>query len=102
MRNGTECQSSYRSLGSGEFCFDQPSWMLTQDNSFKLPMQGPLGGSAGEASNCGSGHDLIAREFEPHIGLCADSSEPESALDSVSLSCSASPSLMLCVSLSQE
>ena len=23
-----------------------------------------------------SGHDLTAHEFEPHIGLCADSSEP--------------------------
>ena len=24
----------------------------------------------------GSGHDLTVREFKPHIGLCADSSEP--------------------------
>ena len=23
-----------------------------------------------------SGHDLAVREFEPHVGLCADSSEP--------------------------
>ena len=24
----------------------------------------------------GSGHDLTVCEFEPHVGLCADSSEP--------------------------
>ena len=24
----------------------------------------------------GSGHDLVIHEFEPHLGLCADSSEP--------------------------
>ena len=27
-----------------------------------------------------SGHDLIVREFEPHIGLCADSVEPVDSL----------------------
>ena len=37
---------------------------------------GRLGGSAGYASNFGSGHDLTVREFEPRGGLCADSSEP--------------------------
>ena len=26
----------------------------------------------------GSGHDLTVREFEPRIGLCADSAEPAS------------------------
>ena len=31
-----------------------------------------------------SGHDLIAREIEPHVGLCADSTEP--AWDSLSSS----------------
>ena len=35
-----------------------------------------------------SGHDLTVREFEPHVGLCADSVEP--AWDSVSLSLSLS------------
>ena len=24
----------------------------------------------------GSGHDVMVREFEPHAGLCADSTEP--------------------------
>ena len=35
-----------------------------------------LGGSVGKASDFGSDHDLTVREFEPHAGLCADSSEP--------------------------
>ena len=35
----------------------------------------------------GSGHDLVVREFEPHLGLCADSAEP--AWDPVSLPLSA-------------
>ena len=28
-------------------------------------------------SPIGSGHDPAVREFEPRVGLCADSSEPE-------------------------
>ena len=39
----------------------------------------------------GSGHDLMVCEFEPHIGLCADSEEP--ARDSLSPSLSALPLL---------
>ena len=38
----------------------------------------------------GSGHDLTVREFEPDVGICADSVEP--AWDSLS------PSLPLCSS----
>ena len=37
---------------------------------------GCLGGSVGKVSNFGSGHDLMVREFQPCVGLCADSSEP--------------------------
>ena len=37
---------------------------------------GRLGGSVGEASDFGSGHDLAVRGFEPRVGLCADRSEP--------------------------
>ena len=54
--------------------------MLAQRSVFvKLinqAMQGLLGGSVGEVSNFGSGHDLTVRGFEPRIGLCADGSEP--------------------------
>ena len=39
----------------------------------------------------GSGHDLTAGEFEPHIGLCAVS--PEAVWDYLSSSVSASPPL---------
>ena len=38
----------------------------------------------------GSGCDLMVREIEPHVGLCANSVEP--AWDSLSLSFSLSPS----------
>ena len=33
---------------------------------------GHLGGSVGCVSNFGSGHDLVVREFKPHIGPRAD------------------------------
>ena len=47
-----------------------------------------------------SGHDLTVCEFEPHIGLCADSAEP--AWDSLSLPLSLPlPPLICSVSLSQ-
>ena len=49
----------------------------------------------------GSGHDLTVREFEPCVGLCADSAEP--AWDSFSLSLRHDPAhaLSLSPSLSQ-
>ena len=42
------------------------SWLVT----------GYLGGSVGQASDFGSGHDLAVRGFEPRVGLWAVSSEP--------------------------
>ena len=56
-----------------------------------------LGGSVGWAADFGSGHDLVAHEFEPRVGLCADGLEPAS--DSVSPP-SAPPLLTLSLSLS--
>ena len=43
----------------------------------------------------GSGHDLTAHEFEPHIGLCDGSTEPawDSLLLSLPLPCTLSLSL---------
>ena len=41
----------------------------------KVVRQGHLGGSVGWASDLSSGHDLTPGEFEPPVGLCADSSE---------------------------
>ena len=46
-----------------------------------------------------SRHDLTVCGFEPHIRLCADSTEP--AWDSVSLSLCPSPALSLSLSFSQ-
>ena len=41
-----------------------------------IRQQERLGGSIGWVSNFDSGHDLTVCVFEPHVGLCADSSDP--------------------------
>ena len=46
-----------------------------QEKDSNKKKEGRPGGSASSASNFGSGHDLTVREFKPHVGLCADSSE---------------------------
>ena len=51
-----------------------------------------------QMSDFGSGHDLTVHGFKPRFGLCADSSEPGAASDSVSPSLSAPPSLVLALS----
>ena len=57
----------------------------------KIKIEGRLDGSVGEAADFGSGHDLVVREFEPCVGLCADSSEPGACFGfSLSLSLSLS------------
>ena len=62
-----------------------------------------LAGAPGWLSRLSSGHDLTVREFEPRVGLCADSSEPGACFGFyVSLSLSDPPQLMLCLSLSQK
>ena len=66
----------------------------------KESVPGRLGGAGGWASDFSSGDDLTLREFEPHVRLCADGSEP-GASDSVSPSLSAPPLLTLCLSLSK-
>ena len=47
----------------------------TETSHFKTSEEGYLGGSVGYVSDLGSGHDLTAHGFKPHVGLCADSSE---------------------------
>ena len=55
-----------------------------------------VGGSAGDASSFGSGHDLTVRGLEPRVGLWADSSEPGAGFGfGVSLPLSAPPPLVL-------
>ena len=66
--------------------------------------EGRLGGSVGLASDFGSGHDLKVCEFEPHVGLCADSSEPGARFGfcvCVCLSLCPSPAHALSLSLSK-
>ena len=47
----------------------------------------------------GSGHDLTVCEFEPHVGLCADGSEPGSCFGfCVSLSLPLPHSCSVCFS----
>ena len=63
--------------------------------------RGRLGGSVGYASDAGSGHDLVAPEFEPRVGPRAGSSEPGACFGfCVSLSLCPSPAraLSLCLS----
>ena len=73
--------------------------------SLKKKATGRLGASAGSACDFGSGHELVACEFEPRIRLCADSSEPGACFGfCVSLSApphSLSLSLSLALSLSK-
>ena len=62
-----------------------------KDDSLKRSMKsislmGLLGGSVVWVSNFSLGHDLAVCEFEPHVGLCADSSEPAWDFVSPSLS----------------
>ena len=67
-------------------CLDPPALIRIKHS------QGSLGGSVGEASDFSSGHDLAVREFEPHVRLCAASSEPGACFRfCVSLSLCASP-----------
>ena len=52
-----------------------------------------------------SGHDLTLREFKPHVGFCADSSEPGACFRfcvSLSLPLPCSHSISLSLSLSQK
>ena len=66
---------------------------------------GHLGGSVGWASNFGPGHDFTVCEFEPGIGLCANSSELEACFRfwvSVSAPPPPVPALSLSVALSQK
>ena len=69
---------------------------------FKFQFEGRLGGSVSWAADFGSGHDLAVREFEPRVGLCADSSEPGACFRfCVSLSLWTSPIHALSLSASK-
>ena len=64
---------------------------------------GCLGGSVDWASDFGSGHDLEVCEFEPCVGLHADSLEPGACFGfCVSLSICPCPAHVLPLSVSQK
>ena len=64
---------------------------LALTSCFKDDDVGHLGGSVGWASDSGSGHDLTVREFEPHVVLCADGSEPGACFQNLCLLLSLCP-----------
>ena len=69
----------------------------------KIKFWGRLGGSVGYASDFSSGHDLTVGEFEPRVGLCADSWEPGARFGfCVSFSLCLSPVHTLPLSVSQK
>ena len=71
--------------------------LCTNDTGIKIK-KGRLGGSVGWASDFNSGRDLAVREFEPHVGLWADGSEPGACFRFyVSLSLCPSPIHALCL-----
>ena len=91
--------------GSTSHLLVQPcDYIYPNTDHFKMmDVLGCLGGSVSWVSDFGSGHDLVVHGFEPHIGLCADSSEPGVCfVDSVSLPLSAPSQLILCLSLSEK
>ena len=71
---------------------------LASHNPTDRKWNGPCQGLKEEER--GSDFFIVVHEFEPRVGLCAASSEPGAALDSVSPSPSAPPLLALCVCVS--
>ena len=70
-------------------------------HSFNKNLLGVPGWLSWLRSDSCSGHDLVVHGFKPHIGLCADSSEPGACfMDSVSPSLRPSPAHSLSLSLS--
>ena len=68
---------------------------------YEMHFQDPLGGSVGQTSDFSSGHNLVIHDFEPRIGLCADSSEPRACFRfCVSLSLYPLPARILSLSFS--
>ena len=84
--------------GGGQ-CLEQVGLSVPVRNAESL---GRPGGSVSYVSDFGSGHDLPVRGFEPRVGLCADSSEPEACFRFyVSLSLCSSPAHVLSLSPSK-
>ena len=101
MAGHTHVRPFLRNQQSLEYSLPPLSPDLQGVQSQKERFLGRLGGSVGEASSFGSGHDLAGGGFEPRVGLCADRSEPGACFGfCVSLSLCPSPAHALSLSLS--
>ena len=70
--------------------------------NYNIPKPGAPGWLSQLSVQLGSGHDLMVREFEPHVGLCADSLEPGACFGlCVSFSLCPSPTCALSLYVSQ-
>ena len=69
-------KSSLRKVNHSLFTASSKIFCILWKIHVKKKLKWCLGGSVSWVSDFGSGHDLIVRGFEPHIGLCADGSEP--------------------------
>ena len=77
-----------KAIMAGVSCLDwKVRGVLLEEMTFGAP------GWLSRASNFGSDHDLTVREFKPHTGLAADSTEP--TLDPLSPSFCPSPTCAL-------
>ena len=75
---------------------------ILNEKHLNIQYVGRLGGSVGWVSDFGSGHDVTVHEFETHVRLCADSSEPGACFGfRVSLFLCPSPTCALSLSLSK-
>ena len=91
---GSETDSGWSQATQQRSCTGSPQLSLSPfPTLLKAIPEGRLCGSAGKASDLGTGHALTVCEFEPHLRLHADCAEP--ACDSLSSSLSLSLSLPL-------
>ena len=78
---------------------DEVSWEEKGNEKIKGLRKGAWLAQSVKHQTSASGHDLVVREFKPHVGLCADASEPGAACFgfcvSLSLPLSLPPSLFL-------
>ena len=82
-------------LASAKWLFGDGTAVPPQSRIKRPRVTGVPGGSVSGAPDLGSRHHLTVREFEPRVGLCADSSEPAWTSPSLSLPDSHAPSLSL-------
>ena len=77
MQRGTRTPMFIAALSTTAKVWREPKCPSTDKCVKKMwYIYGAPGGLSRLSTDFGSGHDLTVREFEPRVGLCADSSEP--------------------------